>query len=119
MVFCRCCVDKTTKFVSTPKTEESRFSIEGFKFIADHPFVFLHCQMRICDSDDLHSRCSQGCLKGSREKRDANNEDKLYSLVQGPLTIDDDVEETKANQKTVKGKIATDRFLQLFNKRQI
>ncbi|RMX56740.1 hypothetical protein pdam_00021207 [Pocillopora damicornis] len=97
-----CCVDKTTKFVPTPKTEESRFSIEGFKFIADHPFVFLHCQMRICDSDDLNSRCSQGCLKGSREKRDANNEDKLYSLVQGPLTIDDDVEETKANQKTVK-----------------
>lgn len=75
--------------------------------------------MRICDSDDLNSRCSQGCLKGSREKRDANNKDKLYYMVQGPLTIDDDLEETKANQKTVKGKIATDCFLQLFNKRQI
>ncbi|PFX22021.1 hypothetical protein AWC38_SpisGene13467 [Stylophora pistillata] len=46
----------------------------------------------------MRSRMSERIKK----KRDVNNEDKLYRLTQGPLIFDDDVEETKGNQKTVK-----------------
>lgn len=103
-VFRRWPTDETTRVIPALWTEVSRFSAGGFKFIADHPFVFLHCQLRICASENPNSRCARECLKGSRKKRDVNNEDKLYRLAQGPLTFDDDVEETKGNQKTVKGK---------------
>ena len=72
----------------------SRFTTEGFKFTADHPFVFIHCHIRICDAGNPNSRCAQGCIKKPRKRRDVSSDDKLYPLVQGPLMmIDGDVKD--------------------------
>ena len=58
--------------------------------------------MRICDAKNPNSRCAQGCIKGARKRRDVTIDDKLYSLAQGPLTLDVD-EEEKA-KSTLRGK---------------
>ena len=77
----------------------SRFTTEGFKFIADHPFVFVHCKMMICDAEDTKSRCAQGCVKESRKRRDISSEDKMYPLAQGPFTLTSDAAEMKSKSK--------------------
>ena len=90
---CSCPVDETTSVLPSTKVGISRFTTEGFKFIADHPFVFVHCHIRICDAGNPNSRCDQGCIEETRKRRDVSSDDKLYSLAQGPLTIDDDAKE--------------------------
>ena len=102
----RCPKDETTSIIQSTKQGVSRFTLEGFKFIAEHPFAFIHCHIRICDAENSKSRCKEGCisLNGLRKRRDVNTDDKLYPLAQGPLTIDDDTKEINANHKTVQGR---------------
>lgn len=85
-----CPVDKTTAVVKSIKVSKTRFKTEAFKFIADHPFVFVHCEIRICDARNSNSRCAQGCITEMRKRRDVRNDDVLYPLAQGPLTISSD-----------------------------
>ena len=95
----RCTVDETTIILKAPRVGVSRFTTEGFKFIADHPFVFVHCQMRICDAENPKSRCAQGYIKGSRKRRDVSSDDKMYPLAQGPFTLSSDAAEMKSKSK--------------------
>ena len=96
----RCPVDETTVILKSSKVRVSRFMTEGFKFIADHPFVFVHCHIRICDARNPNSRCAQGCVEELvRKRRDVSSEDKLYPLAQGPLTISSDTAERKPHAK--------------------
>ncbi|XP_073237862.1 ZP domain-containing protein-like [Porites lutea] len=92
-----CPVDKTTITIQSQKVGVDRFSTEAFKFIADHPFVFVHCQIRICDARNPGSRCAQRCIKEGRLRRDVSDEDKLYPLAQGPLTFASDATEMKSS----------------------
>ena len=97
-----CPVDETTITIQSQKVGVDRFSTEAFKFIADHPFVFVHCQIRICDASNPGSRCAQGCIKEGRLRRDVSDEDKLYPLAQGPLTIASDATEMKSRKRSNK-----------------
>ena len=47
-----------------------RFSIRAFKFLADHPVVYLHCRVMACHKKTVGSRCSRGCQRFIRKKRD-------------------------------------------------
>ncbi|CAH3124730.1 unnamed protein product [Pocillopora meandrina] len=87
-----CPVDETTNIMKS-SVGTFRFTTESFKFIAKHPFLFVHCQIRVCDSTDPKSRCAQGCLRGDRRRRDVTTDDKIYSLAQGPLTFYADEED--------------------------
>ncbi|KAJ7375892.1 hypothetical protein OS493_038213 [Desmophyllum pertusum] len=89
-------------FVPSTKGGVFRFTLEGFKFIAEHPFVFVHCHIRVCDARNPKSRCAEGCIKGTRKRRDVSSDDKLYPLAQGPLTIDTDVNELN-EKSTLRG----------------
>jgi len=64
-----CPVDKTTAVVQSTNVCMARFKTEAFKFIADHPFVFVHCEIRICDARNSNSRCVQGCVTEIRKRR--------------------------------------------------
>lgn len=88
---CSCAVDDTVQFHPAP-TGYSRFSMEAFQFVK-HPFVFIHCHVVICDASDSQSRCARGCVPSPRRERRGIEEKRVYSLVQGPLTIDDSSEE--------------------------
>ena len=43
--------------------------------------------MVICKASDRKSRCARGCESGGRVRRELE-EQKVYSLAQGPITLD-------------------------------
>ena len=83
--FARCPVDDTLELYSSP-TGTFRFGLEAFEFV-DQPFVFVHCHVIICNATDPQSRCARGCEKKPRLRREVQHH-KIYSLVQGPMTLD-------------------------------
>ena len=84
-----CPSDLTVKYHSAPSVSAQRFSLEAFKFIADHPFVFVHCHVVVCNATDPGSQCVKSCPSGGRAKREVTGHmtDEVYSLSQGPLHL--------------------------------
>ena len=65
-----------------------RFGLEAFEFV-DQPFVFVHCHVIVCNATDPQSRCARGCEKKPRLRRESEvQHHKIYSLAQGPITLD-------------------------------
>ena len=64
--------------------------MESFSFIGDNTFVFVHCDVRICNVSDPESKCVRIC--DNRRKRDvdvaAESLDDVYPLAQGPLALE-------------------------------
>ncbi|CAH3144673.1 unnamed protein product [Porites lobata] len=84
-----CPVDDTLKFYRSP-TGTYRFGLEAFEFV-DQPFVFIHCHVIICNASNPQSRCVRGCEKKARLRREVEHYN-LFSLAQGPITLDHDIE---------------------------
>jgi len=85
-----CPSDLTVQYHSAPSVNAQRFSLEAFKFIADHPFVFVHCHVIICNATDPGSQCVRSCPSGGRGRREVGDhmtDDDDYSLSQGPLYL--------------------------------
>ena len=59
--------------------------------MGDHPFVYLHCKVKICNASDPNSRCAQGCLHDRRKRSLYSEEtnDEEYNLAQGPFILQD------------------------------
>lgn len=76
------------KYHVAPSVSAQRFSLEAFKFIADHPFAFVHCDVIVCNSSDPDSKCAKRCLQGGRGRREMGDHlGNVYSLAQGPLHL--------------------------------
>ncbi|KAL9968113.1 hypothetical protein ACROYT_G026445 [Oculina patagonica] len=83
-----CPKDVTVKYHSAPSVSAQRFSLETFKFIADHPFVFVHCHVIVCNATDPDSQCAKKCPSSGRERRAVTDHvTDVYSLAQGPLHL--------------------------------
>ena len=85
----RCPNDVTVKYHSAPSVSAQRFSLEAFKFIADHPFVFVHCHVIVCNATDPGSKCAKSCSSGGRGRREVSGHTtvEVYTLAQGPLHL--------------------------------
>ena len=88
-LFSRCPIDETVKFLAAPSPSAQRFRLEAFKFIADHPLVFVHCHVIICNATDPTSQCAKPCPIRDRKKRSeaGHMTDDVYSVSQGPLRL--------------------------------
>ncbi|XP_048192145.1 CUB and zona pellucida-like domain-containing protein 1 [Perognathus longimembris pacificus] len=62
-----------------------RFQFNAFKFLRSLSSVYLQCKVLICDGDDAHSRCHQGCV--SRKKRDVSPYKWKTDSVIGPIRV--------------------------------
>ncbi|KAL9968065.1 hypothetical protein ACROYT_G026392 [Oculina patagonica] len=83
-----CPSDVTVKYHSAPSVSAQRFSLEAFKFIADHPFAFVHCHVIVCNATDPDSQCAKKCPSSGRGRRAVNDHvTDVYSLAQGPLHL--------------------------------
>lgn len=83
-----CPNDNTAKYHAAPSVSAQRFSLEAFKFIADHPFVFVHCHVIVCNGTDLGSKCSKKCSSNGRGRREVSDDmPDVYSLSQGLLHL--------------------------------
>ena len=76
------------KYHSAPSVSAQRFSLEAFKFIADYPFVFVHCHVVVCKANDPDSQCAKKCPSSRRERRAVSDHaTDAYALTQGPLHL--------------------------------
>ena len=95
-IFFRCPNDVTVKYHSSPSVSAQRFSLEAFKFIADHPFVFVHCHVIVCNATDPDSQCAKKCSSSGRGRRALSGQvTDVYSLAQGPLHLARETREGK------------------------
>ena len=87
------------EFIPTDDERIERYKLEAFSFVGDHPFVYLHCKVKICNASDPNSRCAQGCLHDRRKRSLYSEEtsDDEYNLAQGPFILsDEEIDETNA-----------------------
>lgn len=87
------------EFIPTVDERMQRYKVEAFSFVGDHPFVYMHCKVKICNATDPNSRCAQGCLHDRRKRSLYSEEtnDEEYNLDQGPFILSDEGnDETKA-----------------------
>ncbi|PFX22810.1 Oncoprotein-induced transcript 3 protein [Stylophora pistillata] len=84
-----CPSDVTVNYHSASSLSAQRFSLEAFKFIADHPFVFVHCHVIVCNATNPASQCVKKCSSSDREKRAMSGHvtNDVYSLAQGPIHL--------------------------------
>ena len=97
----RCKADDTVKFIPTADKRTQRFSLEAFKFLGDHQFVYMHCKVKICNATDPNSRCAQGCLHDRRRRSLYTQEssDEEAQVSQGPfMRKEDDNKETNVQE---------------------
>ena len=89
LISLRCPSDATLQYHSAPLAGVQRFSLEAFKFIADHPFVFLHCHVILCNASDPGSICNKSCsAEGDRRRREVSpQENDVYTLGEGPIYL--------------------------------
>ncbi|XP_066029404.1 ZP domain-containing protein [Pocillopora verrucosa] len=100
-----CPNDVTVQYHSAPSVSAQRFSLEAFKFIAGHPFVFVHCHVTVCNATDPDSQCVQKCPSSGRGKRAAGGQmTDTYFLAEGPLHLAHNKrEEKRANNFRTNG----------------
>ena len=92
----RCAVDDTVEFKPTDDERIQHFKLESFSFVGDHPFVYMHCKVKICNATDPNSRCAQGCLHDRRKRSlySQESDDEEYNLAQGPFMLkEEDINE--------------------------
>ncbi|XP_069468211.1 deleted in malignant brain tumors 1 protein-like [Ambystoma mexicanum] len=80
-----CVRDSTYRSIYSPFRNASRFAFRAFKFLSNHPRVYLQCKMVVCSVSDYSSRCRQGCLL--RHKRSAGQYHEEVNVIVGPVQL--------------------------------
>ena len=93
-------MDDTLQFHPRPDLQSQRFSLEAFQYVSKHPYVFFHCKVKICNATDPNSRCALGCQERGRRSAKALHDtaNDVYSLAQGPLTLNREKREAVADE---------------------
>ncbi|XP_028394860.1 ZP domain-containing protein-like [Dendronephthya gigantea] len=85
-----CDKDETIRHYTYGMSSVQRFSIQAFRFLSQHRFVYLHCDLVVCYRYDSNSVCSRStsCLR--RVRRDAadkpsDDTSEKYALSFGPF----------------------------------
>lgn len=86
-----CASDSTVTYYDAPRGIR-RFSFDTFQFTGEYGnFVYLHCNLVVCNASKPTSRCSISCLnlEYPRRKRDAGKEEGVAraGLTEGPFIL--------------------------------
>lgn len=97
-----CPKDLTLDYSYDPTRNYQQFKIRSLRFWNDYDTVYLHCELLACHRNSIHSRCSKGCVKSMRKKREIRREGieheestKKVILTSGPIVIKEVKEESK------------------------
>ena len=84
-----CDRDETIRHYTRGLSRIHRFSIQAFRFLSEHRFVYLHCDLVVCHGYDHNSTCarSTSCSKRYRRGVDEGSDDasSMYTLSFGPI----------------------------------
>ncbi|NXJ06486.1 CUZD1 protein, partial [Odontophorus gujanensis] len=82
------CSKDDTVVTYPPLEHYGRFKFNAFRFLRNAPSVYLQCDILICDSNNVDSRCTKGCV--SRQKRDTSSYTWKTKAVVGPIRLKQD-----------------------------
>ena len=86
-----CDKDETIRHYSYGLSRVQRFSMQAFRFISEHRFVYLHCDLVVCYIYDYNSTCSRSTSCPRRYRRDVDerlhDSSRVYSLSFGPVML--------------------------------
>ena len=91
MFFFRCDNDSTIQHFNYGMSSVQRFRIQAFRFLTQHRFVYIHCDLVVCNRNYLNSTCARGNTCSHRYRRDVNrmsssdDSSRMYALSFGPL----------------------------------
>lgn len=113
-LLCSCPVDSTVTHYSAPRRFR-RFSFDTFQFSGDYgSFVYLHCNLVVCNASKPNSRCSVDCasLQFPRKRRDIEDDkDEVRAgLTEGPFILRREPDEEWRYDYTKKGTHITKYF---------
>ena len=84
-----CDRDETIRHYTYGISPVQRFSMQAFRFLSEHRFVYLHCDLVVCHRYDYNSTCAQStsCSKRYRRGVDERSHDVsgMYPLSFGPV----------------------------------
>jgi len=89
-LYCRCAVESTVTFYPINNTLIA-FRFQSFRFLADHPSVYLHCRAYTCPSTDYSPACQQNCHTNAyvRLRRAARTAVHFQLLLDsGPISVE-------------------------------
>jgi hypothetical protein len=84
-----CDKDETIRHYTYGMSSVQRFSMQAFRFISQHRFVYLHCDLVVCHRYDSNSTCSRSTSCSQRFRRDVGEKSDdvsgMYALSFGPI----------------------------------
>ena len=97
-----CDRDETIHHYTQGLSRVHRFSIQAFRFLSEHRFVYLHCDLVVCYKYDHNSTCARTTSCSRRYHRDvdrrADDASSMYPLSFGPL-----MQEKESADKSTEG----------------
>ncbi|CAB4003171.1 Hypothetical predicted protein [Paramuricea clavata] len=99
-----CDKDPTITHHSSGLQQYHQFSIQAFRFLVDHEFVYIHCDLRLCNKNIQDSVCTRSTTCSSRKRRDASpleTTERTFQLSIGPIMYREKTKEQ--NVKTDQG----------------
>ena len=82
-----CDRDKTIRHYTGGLSRTHRFSVQAFRFLSEHRFVYLHCDLVVCHGYDYNSTCARSttCSKRRDVEEGSDDASSMYSLSFGPI----------------------------------
>ena len=63
--------------------------MQAFRFLSEHRFVYLHCDLVVCHRYDYNSTCARSTSCSRRYRRDVDQQSQdvsgMYALSFGPI----------------------------------
>ena len=84
-----CDKDGTIRHYTNGMNRVQRFSMQAFRFLSEHRFVYVHCDLVVCYAYDYNSTCARSTTCQQRYRRDVDqgseDESGMYPLSFGPI----------------------------------
>ena len=90
-----CDRDETIRHYTHGLRRVHRFSIQAFRFLSEHRFVYLHCDLVVCYKYDHNSTCARSTSCSKRYRGDVDDASNTYSLSFGPVMQESVAKSTK------------------------
>ena len=97
-----CDNDTTIQHFGYGMRSVQRFSIQAFRFLTQHRFVYMHCDLVVCNRNSFNSTCARGNTCSRRYRRDVNrmsssdDSSPMYPLSFGPLMYSKESDDDKS-----------------------
>nr|XP_058953254.1 ZP domain-containing protein-like isoform X2 [Pocillopora verrucosa] len=69
-----CPTDSTLEYNYSPTRHYQQFKIRTHRFWNDYDIVYFHCELLACHHNSPDSRCSKGCIKNKRKRREVTRD---------------------------------------------